>query len=549
MSDIIKFVSLGGLDENGKNMYCFEINEDIYIVECGLKYPETQNLGIDIEIPSFDYLIENKHRVKALFVTHAHPDTMGAIQYLLKEVSPIIYATQLTSWIIEDRLKEANIKNYKIKRIKENSIMKMESGLKVHSFKTTHSIVQSVGIAFETSQGYVVFTSDFIFDFAAKPQYRSDLRKLIEMERKGVLALFTESVGASKPGFTAPNHRMSRWVEPIISKASSRVVITVYTHSLFNVQEIANVAIKYNYRILFFDKELQDLVHKHNKLDLALVPPDKIAPISDIDKGDVMVIISGNGIDLFEKLAKIASKADETLKPGSNDTFIIASPPIPGVEHVSIKAIDDISRLDSDVFILSSKQVGSMHASKEDLKMMISILNPKFYVPIKGEYTQLVDNADLGYDMNISKENIVVLENGEIITFNNGKLEEARNKVKTGSILIDGQNVNDSQTVVLKDRLTLSNEGTVIIGIGLDRKTKEQVMTMDIQTRGFIYIKDSEHIINSIRKIVNKTLEKCDLQNDVGFNDAKGKIRSTVQDYIKKETGKEPIILTMIITV
>lgn len=549
MSDIIKFVSLGGLDENGKNMYCFEINDDIYIIDCGLKYPETQNLGIDIEIPSFDYLVENKDRVKAIFVTHAHPDTMGAIQYLIKEVSPVIYATQLTSWIIEDRLKAEKIKNYKIKRIKENSIMKIESGLKVHSFKTTHSIVQSVGIAFETDQGFVVFTSDFIFDFSAKPQFRSDMRKLVDMERKGVLALFSESVGASKPGFTAPNHRMRRWIEPIISKATSRIIVTAYTHSLFNIQEITMVALKYNYRILFYDKELQDLVHKHHKLDLSIVPHDRIAPMSDIDKGDVMIIISGNGKELYEELSKIATGGDDDLTLGSNDTVIIASPPIPGVEHLSIKAIDDVSRLDSDVHILSAKQVGSMHASQEDLKMMISTLNPDFYIPVKGEYSQLIENAELGYDMNLAKDHIIVLENGEQITFKNKKLEENRNQISVGSILIDGQNVNESQTVVLKDRLTLSNEGTVIIGLGLDKKTKEQVTTMDIQTRGFIYIKDSEHIIDGIRNVVNRTLEHADLDNDTGFNDAKGKIRSNVQEYIKKETGKEPIILTMIVTV
>ena len=549
MQDIFKFVSLGGLDENGKNMYCFDINNDIYIIDCGLKYPESQNFGIDIEIPSFDYLVNNKDRVKGIFITHAHPDTMGAIAYLLNEINVPIYATQLSAWIIEDTLKKANIKNYTIKRVKENSIIKMDNELKIHTFKTTHSIIQSIGIAFELEQGYVVFTSDYIIDFSAKPQFRSDISTLSKIGKKDVLALLTESVGASRPGFTAPNHRFKSFVEPIIAQAKGRIIVTAYTHSLFNIQEIGYIAAKYNYRILIYNRELADLVHKHHKLGYDIFDPSIMAKPSDIDKGDVMIFMTGDGKDLFENLSKIAEKADEGIKPTENDTFIIASPAIPGVEHVSIKAIDDISRINSDVYILSSKKVTSMHASQEDLKMMISILNPKYYIPVKGEYLQLMDNAELALSMDIPKENVSVLENGEMITFEDGILKEEKEFISTGSVLIDGSSTSDTQVVVLKDRETLSSEGTVIIAIGLDRESKEQVMTMDIQTRGFIYIKDSEYIIEGIKNIVNRTLEQADLDNDLGYNDCKSAIRSNVQSYIKTETGKDPIILSMILTV
>ena len=549
MQDTIKFISLGGLDENGKNMYCFEINDDIYIVDCGIKYPESQNLGIDIEIPSFDYVLDNADRVKGIFLTHAHPDAMGAIAYLINELNVPIYASHLTAWIVEDTLKKANVTNYTMRRIKENSIIKMPSGLKVHTFKTTHSIIQSLGIAFDTTQGFLVFTSDYIIDFSAKPQFRSDVSKLTEIGKKEVLALFTESVSASRPGFTAPNHRMKKFVEPIISQAKGRIIITAYTHSLFNIQEIGYVAAKYGYKILIYNRELADLVHKHHKLGFDIFNPETLAKPSDIDKGNVMIFISGNGKDLFETLSNIAEKADEGIKPTSSDTFIIASPAIPGVEHVSIKAIDDISRLDSDVYILSSKNISSMHASQEDLKMMISILNPKYYIPVKGEYSQLMDNGELGLSMDIPKENIVVLENGQQISFVDKTLQEEKKSFSVGSSLIEGKSTNDTQTVVLKDRETLSNEGTVIIAIGLDRQSKEPVTSMDVQTRGFIYIKDSEYIIDGIKHIVERTLENADLDSDVGYNDTKTLIRSHVQQYIKTETGKEPIILTMILTV
>ena len=549
MAKEISFFALGGLDENGKNMYCLEIGRDIYVIEAGLKYPESQKLGIDIEIPTFDYLVENQNRVKGVFITHAHPDAMGAVEYLLKEINPTIYASHLTSWIIEDRLKNVGISNYKIKRLKETSIVKLDEDLKLHTFKTTHSIVQSFGVAFETEQGFIVFTSDYIIDYGSTGAYQTDMHKLVDIAKKGVLLLMTESVGASKTGHTSPNHKIASKVESIISEAPSRIIVTAYTHSMYNIQEIVDVAIHYNYRVIFLNKDLKDLVHKHEKLGLPIVPKEKIASIKDIDKGDVLVVISGNGIDLYEQLSRIATKADNTLKPNSKDTFIIASPAIPGVENLSIKAIDDIYRLDSDVYTFNSKNVASMHAAQEDLKMMINLFKPKYYLPVKGEYTQLMANANVAVTMDIPIDRIIVIENGERIHFKDGVLQEKRDHIEVGSMLIDGQTINESNGIVLNDRLSLSQDGTVIIGIGLDKKTKKQTMSMDIQTRGFVYIRDSEHIINEIRNIVNETLEHFSFKEEQDFNDAKVKIRENVSKYIYKETNKRPIVLSMIVTV
>ncbi|MEG0686575.1 MAG: ribonuclease J, partial [Erysipelotrichales bacterium] len=233
----------------------------------------------------------------------------------------------------------------------------------------------------------------------------------------------------------------------------------------------------------------------------------------------------------------------------SKDTFIIASPAIPGVENLSIKAIDDIYRLESTVFTISSKEITSMHASQEDLKMMINLFRPKYYLPVKGEYTQLADNAKIASSMGLNDKNIVVLENGEVITIEEGNLLEKRDKVEVDSMLIDGQTVNDSNGIVLNDRLSLSQDGTVIVGVGLDKKTKEIVTSIDVQTRGFVYIRDSEHIISEIRKIAEKTVDGYAYKNEQDFNDAKSKLRENISKYIYKETNKRPIVLSMIITV
>jgi ribonuclease J len=252
MENNIKFFALGGLDENGKNMYCFEINGDIFIVEAGLKYPKSQNLGIDIEIPTFDYLIENKNRVKGIFITHAHPDTMGSIVYLIKDLNIPIYASSLTAWVIEDRLKEAKINKYRITRVKENSKIKVSDNINITTFKTTHSIIQSLGIAIQTDQGQLIFMSDFIIDFGSNDEYQTDMQALVNIAKTDVLALFTESIGAMNIGHTSPNHQITSKIEPIISDAKGRIIVTSYTHSMYNIKEIVNVAIKYNYRILFY---------------------------------------------------------------------------------------------------------------------------------------------------------------------------------------------------------------------------------------------------------------------------------------------------------
>lgn len=545
----IKIFALGGLDENGKNMYCIEVNNDIYIVESGLKYPESQYLGIDIEIPNIEYLIENKNRIKAVFISHAHPDAMGCIEYLIKEINVPIYATQLTSWLIEDKLKKLDNVNYLIKRIKENSIIKLDNDLRVHTFKTTHSITHSVGFAFETNQGFIVFPSDYIIDFGAIDEYQTDLHKIVDISKKGVLALMSESVSAANEGHTSPKHRISNIIENTIADAKGRIIVTAYTHSVFNIKEIVDLGIKYNYRIVILNPDLQDLVHKHDKLKMPIIPSASRAKMSDIEHNDVLVIVSGNGADLFEQLSEIATGGSDIIKTTNLDTFIIASPPIPGIEHISIKAIDDIYRSHANVKIISSKQIASMHASKEDLKMFINLLRPKYYIPIKGDYTHMIANGNIAYDMGIDKDNVLILENGEVVTFENKELKEEKEYINAGSILIDGQNINDSQGVVLNDRLSLSQDGTIIIGVALDKVTKKVAASIDIQTRGFIFLKDSEHIINHIHDLVKESLELYTFKGDRDFIDAKSKIREVVSKYVYKETAKRPIVLSMIITI
>ncbi|MGL4383461.1 MAG: ribonuclease J, partial [Bacilli bacterium] len=477
------------------------------------------------------------------------PDAMGSIAYLIKQLDIPIYATQLTAWIIEDTLKSSGINKYTIKRIKDKSIISLEDNVKVHTYKTTHSITHSIGLAFETKQGYIVFSSDYLIDFSSNNEYQTDLHKIVDISKKGVLALLTESVGATRKGYTSPNHKITSQVEPLISEAPGRIIVTAYTHSVFNIKEIINVAIDNNYRILIYNRDLKDLVHKHEKLGMPIVPSNMLANVSEINNGNILIILSGNGVDLFEQLSKVANGEDNLLKANQKDTFIIASPAIPGLEMLSVKAIDDVYRLDSNVSLIKSRQMVSMHASTEDLKMLINLLKPKYYIPVKGSFTQMKANAGVAAEMGYSEENILVLDNGDVITFEDTQLLPKRGKIPTKSILIDGHRVNDAQGVVLSDRVSLSEEGAIIIGLGIDRKTKDIATTIDIQTRGFIYIKDNEYIIDEITLIVNNIINEFDFKKEDDYALAKNKIREKVLKYVYRETSKKPIILTMLVSV
>lgn len=558
---VVKLTPIGGQAENGKSMYCLEIDDQWFIIDAGYRFPEVDKLGVDVIIPNFDYLKENKDKIKAIFITHGHDDVMGALPYLLQEVNVPIYTTDLTADLIDQLLqrymRHSHVSyKYKIKRVNMNATIKV-AGVTVEFFPITHSIPGSVGLAFLTPNGYVVYSSEFIIDFGAPERFRCNIQKMMEIGKKGVLALLCESSYSKNDGYTSPKHKLTDKIESIFEDATGRIIISSYAQNAFRTQEIAQLAKKYNRKICFYGRDKYDntntimRIARHTKRPILDIHPSYIADskaISDKKNMDkLVVLLSGSPRRIYHDILDIIDGGDEKLKLQENDTFIIASPVLPGTEKIANRAINELYKTDTQIHVLKNKELQSMHASEEDIKVLIQILNPKYFIPIKGEYQHFVAVSDVAKKMSIKDDNIIIVDNGEIITFNDGKLQDYRDSITIEDVMIDGLGIGDVGVKVIDDRNQLQNDGVVIIGMTIDGKTKEIVANTDVQTRGFIYLKDSENIVRAIIEMAEKELEAYKKDDNGDIRDVRQTIKDKANRYIIKETGKRPVILPVII--
>lgn len=558
---VVKLTPIGGQAENGKSMYCLEIDDQWFIIDAGYRFPEVDKLGVDVIIPNFDYLKENKDKIKAIFITHGHDDVMGALPYLLQEVNVPIYTTDLTADLIDQLLKRymrhSHVSyKYKIKRVNMNATIKV-AGVTVEFFPITHSIPGSVGLAFLTPNGYVVYSSEFIIDFGAPERFRCNIQKMMEIGKKGVLALLCESSYSKNDGYTSPKHKLTDKIESIFEDATGRIIISSYAQNAFRTQEIAQLAKKYNRKICFYGRDKYDntntimRIARHTKRPILDIHPSYIADskaISDKKNMDkLVVLLSGSPRRIYHDILDIIDGGDEKLKLQESDTFIVASPVLPGTEKIANRAINELYKTDTQIHVLKNKELQSMHASEEDIKVLIQILNPKYFIPIKGEYQHFVAVSDVAKKMSIKDDNIIIVDNGEIITFNDDKLQDYRDSITIEDVMIDGLGIGDVGVKVIDDRNQLQNDGVVIIGMTIDGKTKEIVANTDVQTRGFIYLKDSENIVRAIIEMAEKELEAYKKDDNGDIRDVRQTIKDKANRYIIKETGKRPVILPVII--
>ena len=558
---VVKLIPIGGQAENGKSMYCLEIDDQWFIIDAGYRFPEVDKLGVDVIIPNFDYLKETKDKIKAIFITHGHDDVMGALPYLLQEVNVPIYTTDLTADLIDQLLKRymrhSHVSyKYKIKRVNMNATIKV-AGVTVEFFPITHSIPGSVGLAFLTPNGYVVYSSEFIIDFGAPERFRCNIQKMMEIGKKGVLALLCESSYSKNDGYTSPKHKLTDKIESIFEDATGRIIISSYAQNAFRTQEIAQLAKKYNRKICFYGRDKYDntntimRIARHTKRPILDIHPSYIADskaISDKKNMDkLVVLLSGSPRRIYHDILDIIDGGDEKLKLQESDTFIVASPVLPGTEKIANRAINELYKTDTQIHVLKNKELQSMHASEEDIKVLIQILNPKYFIPIKWEYQHFVAVSDVAKKMSIKDDYIIIVDNGEIITFNDGKLQDYRDSITIEDVMIDGLGIGDVGVKVIDDRNQLQNDGVVIIGMTIDGKTKEIVANTDVQTRGFIYLKDSENIVRAIIEMAEKELEAYKKDDNGDIRDVRQTIKDKANRYIIKETGKRPVILPVII--
>ncbi|HEY4536823.1 MAG TPA: ribonuclease J [Erysipelothrix sp.] len=544
----IKFFALGGLDENGRNMSVIEIDQEMYIIDVGLKYPENEQLGIQAIIPDFSYIIENKEKVKGIFITHGHDDVMGALPYLVEVIDAPIYATPLIELMIEDMFKKHNVKAKNIKRIKRNSKFKLNNR-EIVTFGLTHSIPDAVGIAIKTDQGYIVHSGEFIMDFnTASEAFNMNLTSISELGRKGVFALLSESVSAGAEGFTSPNHRIEDTIDRVFEDEEERIIVTLYEQNIYRLIEVIEVAKRYKRKLYFYGEKQRMLMRHLEKLNYFSIPKGMLLSPKEFnnDYKNVVIVVSDVGPNVFRKMARIAMGEDQLIEINPEDTVIMAAPVVPGTEKLSSEVVNELYK--EGVKVISIK-AESMHASQEDLKMMIALLKPKYYIPIKGSYQRLNVNADLAHSMGIHKDKIIILDNGQIANFKNGELVDTTEIIKEEQILIDGNENLDASGLVLRDRQILATDGSIIVGIVLDQKTKKVIGGPDIQSRGVIYLKDARNLMNQVGKILQETIEEHVKANEYKHIDTRNEARKRISRFIQEETGKRPMVMPVIIEI
>ncbi len=556
MSDIVKIFALGGLDEDGKNMYVVEINDDIFVLEAGIKYPESSMPGIDIIIPDMSYLEENKNKIRGYIITHGHDDNMGSLAFALKAAPAPVYCSNVTSSMIKDNFRRYR-ENIKVDfNIVEPSSSVAIANRKFKFFSTSHSVAQSFGVAIDTTQGYIVYTGDFIIDCGSYDNFKTDLNAIAKIAEKKVLCLMAESVASERPDFTSPNHKITPLISRYIEEFRGRILIATYTQNLYAMQEIINLGIKCRKKILLLNPDHDNLISNINIPGLLEIPERYKATMEDLhneDQSDLLIVVASHGEKLFRMLEKVANEEyqDKGLVLNEKDLVIMGAKSVPGVEVIAVEVLDDLYRTGAKVINVAGKSLSTMHAREEDLKTILSILHPKFYLPVKGYYKDLISNANIANKMKIglNHNNILVFDNGMVVRFEDEKIIPGQQPVHVGELMVDGLGIFDTGSVVINDRTKLANDGVIILGVTVDSATKEIVAGPDVQTRGLVFVKDSDYLIKEIANIYVNTVAEILSNEYYDYNEKRVAIRDKVSKYVKKEIGKDPLILSMIVEI
>ena len=541
----IKIFSLGGLNENGKNMYVIEVDKDIFVIDAGLKYADEHMLGIDYIIPNIEYLISNKKRVKGIFLTHGHFENNGAVADIIKDLNGVnIYGSKFTIDLLRKELEQDRISSNSLVEIQPYKLLNFGK-VKIFPVGLTHSIPDNLGYAIYTKDGVIFYASDFVFDSMMRGHYQTDIGKLAYIGKQGVLCLLAESIYAERRGHTAPNHRISGLIRETLGKANGRIIFNVLSSHLYRIQELFNEVSKTDRKIVIMGKKLQNIVDYAINNKYLFISRDMIGDLSNLNDENVVILTSNERERAYSTITKIVNGYDKFIRLKDTDTVFLASPIYEGREKTFYKLLDDISKQDVDVVTLSSNHL-SHHASSEDLMMMIDLMNPKYYFPIKGEYRFQVANANLAEKVGIPASNILLKENGYVANFVNGNLVNDFSKMPVGDVLIDGDSSDDIGEVVLRDREMLSLNGIIIISATLSKKGKKLLAGPEILTRGFVYVKDSIELIDTLKEMCTNIINDNIHDNYVDYSKIKNTIREELSRYLSSQTGNKPMIISVL---
>ena len=543
----IKIFGLGGLNENGKDMYITEVDNDIFIFDAGLKFSNETMLGVDYVIPNFTYLKENRTRIKGLFLTHGHIDNIGSATNLLKEIPELkVYATKFTLEILKNELADEKLKDIKLVELLPKKELVFGQN-KILPVAVTHSIPGSVGYALITKDGVIFYTGDFLFDPRMPKSYEMDLESLTDLSKKGVLCLLSESVYAGNPGFTSPHHRLNNILsETFVKYEEKRIIFTVFANQIHRIQELFDNIVTTKRKVVIMGHKLQALVNNSLKLGYLKFDESRIGNLTDLDNKNTIILLSNEKDSPFSHLEKILAGYDKYIKVTADDLILIAQSLEEGNEKKQARIMDEIARIGATGLKLSSKRNLLYNASREDLMLMIKMLKPKYYFPVKGEYRFQWKNKEAAMEAGIAESNILLKQNGEVSTFENGVLKQGTTLIPADSVLIDGKDTTDIGELVLKDREILSDDGIVIVSATVHREEKKIKIGPEVLTKGFIYVKNNIELLEEVKKQASEIININMNPQGIEHSKIKTQVRDKISRYLYKETGSNPMIITVI---
>ena len=546
----VKLIPLGGLGEIGKNITAIEYENEIIVIDCGLSFPDNEMYGIDLVIPDISYLLENREKVKGIFITHGHEDHIGALPYILKEINVPVYATKFTLSLIESKLIEFNmVSSCSLNEITLKEPIKTEH-FACEFIRTCHSIADSCSLAITTPQGVIFHTGDFKIDYTPVDGEVIDLQRISEIGKRRVLLLMADSTNATREGFTISETIIGQNLTRLFRNAKGRVIVATFSSNVHRVQQVINSSITYGRKVAFSGRSMEKISQIAMDLGYLKVPKNTIIKLDDIHKypdNKVTIITTGSQGEPMSALSRIASGNHKKIALKEKDYIIISASPIPGNTKLITKLIDVLISKGAEVIYDAMEEVHvSGHACREELKLIHSLIKPKYFVPVHGEYRHLKEHAELAKSLGMDEKNIFLLDNGDVLELTDKKAVKTKS-VHTGTVYVDGSGVGDVGNIVLRDRKVLSQDGILTAVLAIDKEAKEIISGPDIISRGFVYVKDSNDLLNEATDLIKREVEYC-LDNDIlDWYSIKSKIKSSLGQFLYTKTKRKPMIIPVIV--
>ena len=546
----LKLIPLGGVNEIGKNMTLLEYGNDIIVIDCGVSFPDEEMLGIDLVIPDITYLLKNKEKVRGIIITHGHEDHIGALPYVLKQLNVPVYGTRLTLGLIENKLKEHSLdKKVKLQRVKAGDKVKF-GVFKVEMIRTSHSIADALALAIHTPVGVIVHTGDFKIDFTPIDGQVIDLAKFAKLGEKGVLALLADSTNVERPGYTMSEKVVGATLENIFGMAKGRIIVATFASNIHRIQQIINAAVKYNRKVCVSGRSMVNVISVAMELGYLKVPSGTLIDIDQIQNypdDKIVVITTGSQGEPMAALSRMASSDHRQVEITPGDMVIISANPIPGNEKLISKVINQLFLRGADVIYESLADIHvSGHACQEELKLIHTLVKPKFFIPVHGEYRHLKQHANLAESLGMPRQNIFLLNIGDVVEFTPDSCK-VTGSVPAGRVLVDGLGIGDVGNIVLRDRRHLSQDGLMVVVVTISKGSGGLTISgPDIISRGFVYVRESEQLMEDAKEVVRKVLDQCEENQISDWATIKYKIKESLKVFLYERTKRNPMILPII---